>query len=92
MNDATLRSFIRQAPDRDLDRLETDVWAGIAERSQARRAAFAVAGAQIGLACLVLIGSLTVGRATVAASAPDRSGLALMSSAALAPSTLLVSR
>lgn len=93
MNDETLRSFIRQAPDRDLDGVEVDVWARVAERDRARRTGGAVATAQLGLVFLVVAGSLTAGRAAVAAAnAGDRSGLTLLSSADLAPSTLLVGR
>jgi len=92
VNDETLRAFIRQSPDRDLDGVEADVWRRVAKRDQARRTGRVVATAQLGLACLVLAGGLTAGRAAVTSNAGDRSGLTLLSSADLAPSTLLVGR
>lgn len=92
MNEEMLHSVLRQAPDRSLAGLEADIWAGVSARSDARRKGVLLAGAQLGLMAVALAGSVTVGSAAVATSEREHNTFALLSSADLAPSTLLIGR
>lgn len=92
MNDEMVQAVLHQAPDRSLAELEADVWAGVAASAQARRTQALVAGGQLTLMTVALLGSLSLGSAAVAAKAREHSSFALLSSADLAPSTLLVER
>lgn len=92
MNNTRVQALMFQAPDRSLDQLEADVWAGVAARAQDRRRGAVLAGGQLILMALALAGSLTVGSAAVAAKERQHTDFALLSSADLAPSTLLIGR
>lgn len=92
MNEELLQAVLRQAPDRSLVGLETDVWAGVSARSEARRKGVLLAGGQLGLMALALAGSLTMGSAAVAAREREHNTFAFLSSADLAPSALLIGR
>ncbi len=89
MNDAELQAFMFRAPDRDLDQMEADVWTALEARAHNRRRGAMLAGGQLVVMALALTGSLTVGSATVAARVRQHNSFALLSSADLAPSTLL---
>lgn len=92
MNEEAMLAVIREIPDRSLDGLEADIWAGVAARAEARRTRTFLAGGQLAMMALALAGSLSLGNAAVAAKERQHSTIALLSSADLAPSTLLIGR
>lgn len=92
MNNARVQTVMLQAPDRSLDQLEADIWAGVAARAQDRRRGAVLAGGQLMLMALALAGSLSVGSAAVGTKARQSDTFAVLSSADLAPSALLIGR
>jgi hypothetical protein len=87
MTDAEIRSLTLQPPDRSLDRLEADIWAGVAAQSRALANARLIASCQAGVLALAIIGVLSIGRSTIA---PADEPWLTAPGAALAPSTLLI--
>ncbi len=92
MIDDRVQGVLQQGPDRSLDRLEADIWAGVAVCAEVRRTRTFLAGAQLAVTAVALVGSLTVGSAAVATREREHNTFALLSSADLAPSTLLIGR
>ena len=87
MTDAEIRSLTLQPPDRSLDRLETDIWAGVAVQSRMLAKVRLIASCQAGVLALAIIGSLAIGRSIVA---PGPEPWLTAPGAAFAPSTLLI--
>jgi len=92
VNDDGLQALIRRGPDRSLDGLEADIWAGVEARVRDRRRGAVLVGGQLALMAVAVAGSLNVGSATVVAQERRRNSSALLASVDLAPSTLLSGR
>jgi hypothetical protein len=89
-----LDTDIRRLVDRDtppsIDRLERDIWDGVAARAQADRIFAVVLGCQAAVLAVALVGGITAG--SYAATASSAPGLGVFSTRApLVPSTLLLS-
>ncbi|MDE2265463.1 MAG: hypothetical protein KGL29_06150 [Alphaproteobacteria bacterium] len=89
MIDDDLSRIARQPPDRSLDHLEADVWAGVATLSAARRTGRIVASCQAAVMLVVLVVAAATGASTAAG---DRSPGTFITAAGAdyAPSTLLL--
>jgi hypothetical protein len=80
-----------QEPRRSLDMLESDIWAGVAARANAKRTSRLVFTCQAVVMALALTGSIAAGnRTALLAQKPTELGV-FSSQAELAPSTLLAS-
>lgn len=64
-----LEQLAHAMPDRSLDRLEADIWSGIAARERARRITRIVLASQGVVLAVALLGSLVAGQRWAAASA-----------------------
>jgi hypothetical protein len=89
MIDEDIRTLKELAPDKALDRLEIDIWAGVSEYTQTRRTSRIIASCQAGGMVVALVGAAAVGAATAASAAPQHAVIG-SASAELAPSTLLL--
>ncbi len=87
MIDAELHALAGLAPDRPLDGLETDIWAGVDARRRELAHARVIASCQGAVLVLAVLGALAAGRWTTP-SAHERWLTA--PGAALAPSALLI--
>ncbi len=87
MTDADIRDLTSQPPDRTLDRLEADIWAGVAAQSRALANARLIASCQAGVLALAIVGGLAFSRW---AAPPAQEHWLTAPGAALAPSTLLI--
>ena len=89
MIDDDLSNFASQPADRPLDRLERDVWAGVAAHNAARRTGRIIASCQAGVMVVALVGAAA---AVATAVRVDRTPGSIITSAAadFAPSTLLL--
>lgn len=88
-----LDTDIRKLVDRDtppsLDRLERDIWDGVAARAQADRISAVVLGCQAAVLILALIGGAAAGRYAATAGTAHELGV-FSTKALLAPSTRLL--
>ena len=89
MIDNDILTLIEQSSDKSLDRLETDIWAGVAAQKLARRTGRIIASCQVGVMIVVLIGAAAAGATTVAYAGSHKVPIASAGSE-LAPSTLLL--
>ncbi len=89
MIDNEITLLVEQPPDKTLDRLEADIWAGVAAQNLARRTGRIIASCQAGVMVVALLGAATVG-ATTAASAVSSNASITSAGSAFAPSTLLL--
>jgi len=87
MTDAEIRRLTLQPPDRSLDRLETDIWAGVAAQNRALANARLIASCQAGVLALAIMAGLAFGRWT---TPPAQEHWLNAPGAAFAPSTLLI--
>ncbi len=86
MIDEDINRLAEMSPDRPLDRLEADIWAGVAANNLAKRTSRVVASFQAGIMVIALVGAAAAGAASVT---PERAAIS-SAGAALAPSTLLL--
>ena len=89
MIDDDLSRLARELGGRRLNRLESDIWAGIAAHNAARRTGRIIASCQVGVMIAALVGAAAAGATTVRV---DRGPGSIMTSAGadFAPSTLLL--
>jgi len=83
---------LSEQPGRPLDRMEADIWAGVAARTESRRASRVVLSCQAAVLAIALVGSVAAGtRAAIMDN--QAAGLGVFSTRAdLSPSTLLIGR
>ncbi len=89
MIDDEIALLADQPLDKTLDRMEADVWAGVAAQKLARRTGWIIASCQAGVMVVALLGAATVG-ATTAASMVSSNASITSAGSAFAPSTLLL--
>lgn len=89
MIDEDILTLQEQLPDKALDCLEADVWAGVTAHGLAHRTSRIIASCQIGVMVATLAGAAAAGAATAASTLSDHTVIAA-SGAELAPSTLLL--
>ena len=90
MIEADIRKLVERDRNSTLDRLERDIWAGVADRARDDRISAVVLTCQAAVIVLALIGGVTIGNysATTDSQTPE---LGVFSArTALAPSTLLL--
>lgn len=91
-----IETDIRKLVERDrcssLDRLERDIWAGVADRAREDRISAVVLACQAAVIVLALIGGVTIGNYSGTADSQTPELGVFSARAALAPSTLLLGR
>jgi hypothetical protein len=91
MNEDDIRSLAGQEPDRSLDTLEADVWAGVAARQAADRISRLVLSCQAFVVAAALVSSLIAGSQIGHALAKETGQQSSFANGMeLAPSTLLL--
>ena len=89
-----IETDIRKLVERDrcssLDRLERDIWAGVADRAREDRISALVLGCQAAVIVVALIGGVTIGSYSASADSRAPELGVFSASTALAPSTLLL--
>jgi hypothetical protein len=90
MIDDDLRQLNESALDHSLDGLESDVWAGLAVRSQNRATARRRVSFQSVVMVLAIVGSVAVGISVTRPAGPPRGRVVLALGLELTPSSLLL--
>lgn len=90
MIDDDLRQLNESALDHSLDGLESDIWTGLALRSQNRAAARTRVSFQSVVMVLALVGSVAVGINATGPAGPARGHVVLALGLELTPSSLLL--
>lgn len=89
MIDADIRKLSECEPDRPLDGLEADIWAGIAARAAARKGVRIVALCQTAVMAFAMVVSIAAGLVLATSSEPASASILRPPGMELAPSHLL---
>jgi hypothetical protein len=90
MIDMDIRKLVERDRNSSLDRLERDIWVGVADRAQEDRISALVLGCQAAVIVVALIGGVTIGNYSASADARAPELGVFSARTALAPSTLLL--
>jgi hypothetical protein len=90
MDDQELRTLLAQEPDVLLDRLESDIWAGVAAQRRARRTAAQATAWEAALLVVAVFASAAAGAAMATHAQAESHPSMLAVGTNLAPSTLLL--